>query len=339
MKRIVICADGTWNVPDQEDRGKRKPTNVVKTARGVVPRAGDGTVQVVYYNDGVGTNWGIDKIAGGGFGVGLSANIVEAYQFLVLNFEPGDEIYLFGFSRGAYTVRSLAGVVDTIGVLTKDHAFFIPDAYGLYRDGAPEAELEQFRQDHHSRETPIRFIGVWDTVGALGIPVGLFKWFNKRYEFHRVELTDCIEHAYHALAIDERRRPFRPSLWSLPEGSRQVLEQVWFPGVHSNVGGGYDKDGLANCALHWLKDKASDLGLEFDGSYLAHYQPWFGHELRRSMTVAYRLLVPADRPIGVMPNGNESIHESALKRMKKYPDYRPRNLMSYLERHPPEDDG
>ena len=171
MNRIAICTDGTWNKPDQEDRGKRKPTNVVKTARGILPVAADGTSQIVYYSDGVGTNWGVDKIAGGGFGIGLSANVVEAYQFLVLNYKPGDQIFLFGFSRGAYTARSLAGLINKLGVLPKDHAFYTPEAYMLYRDQAPKVRCEQFKSEHKTRDVPIKFIGVWDTVGALGIPI------------------------------------------------------------------------------------------------------------------------------------------------------------------------
>ena len=332
MKRITICTDGTWNRPDQEDRGKHKPTNVVKSARGILPRASDGKSQIAYYHDGVGASWGIDKIAGGGFGVGLSANIVDAYQFLVLNYEPDDHIYLFGFSRGAYTARSLAGLINKLGLLPKDHAFYTPEAYTLYREQASEAQLEQFKSDHKTRDVPIKFIGVWDTVGALGIPIGLFKQFNSRYEFHEVVLTRNVEHAYQALAIDERRRPFSPSLWQRPEGSAQTLEQVWFAGVHSNVGGGYQKDGLANISLHWIKDKAHDLGLEFDETFLAHYRPWYKHELRDSMTLMYRILIPISRPIGMTERANESVHPSAIKRFEEVADYKPSNLADYLSR-------
>lgn len=333
MKRIVVCADGTWNKPDQVDRGKRKPTNVVKTARGVKPRSTDGVVQIVSYYDGVGTSWGLDKIAGGGFGVGLSANIVDAYQFLVLNYEPGDEIFLFGFSRGAYTVRSLAGLLDKIGLLPKENAFFIPDGYQLYRETKSEQEIEAFRGEYNCRQGLIKFIGVWDTVGALGIPVGLFKSFNRKYQFHEVGLAENIQHAYQALAIDERRRPFQPSLWSLPNGSTQTLEQVWFPGVHSNIGGGYNKDGLANAALHWIKEKAASLGLEFDEKFLGHYRPWHRHEMRESMTLMYWLLIPKWRVIGEMQNGNEFVHKSAFKRMDSVVDYKPKNLLAYIEKY------
>lgn len=333
MKRIVVCADGTWNNPDQQDRGKRKPTNVVKTARGLMPRANDGVAQIVFYHDGVGTSWGLDKIAGGGFGIGLSANIVDAYQFLVLNYEPGDEIFLFGFSRGAYTVRSLAGLLDRIGILPKDNAFYIPDGYQLYRETRSDDEINVFRTHHECREGSLKFIGVWDTVGALGIPVGLFKSFNKKYQFHEVGLSKNIENAYQALAIDERRRPFQPSLWTLPAGSPQTLEQLWFPGVHSNIGGGYSKDGLANAALHWIKEKAASHGLEFDEKFLGHYRPWHKHELRDSMTLAYRLLIPKWRVIGEKENGNESVHHSAWQRLDSVADYKPKNLLDYLHKH------
>ena len=333
MKRIVICADGTWNKPDQKDRGKRKPTNVIKSARGLLPCSSDGTPQIVYYHDGVGSNWGIDKIAGGGFGVGLSRNIVDAYQFLVLNYQEGDEIFLFGFSRGAYTVRSLAGLLDKIGILPKDHAFFISDGYSLYRDRQPDDVFKTFRTDHQCRNGDVKFVGVWDTVGALGIPIGLFKGFNKRYQFHEVGLASNIQHAYQALAIDERRRPFQPALWSLPEGSRQTLEQVWFAGVHTNVGGGYSKDGLANIALHWIKDKAADNKLEFDNTFLNHYRPWYKHELRVSMSWKYRILIPKPRQIGDMKNGNESVHQTAYDRLDKVEDYNPQNLIDSIEKH------
>ncbi len=334
MKRIILCTDGTWNKPDQKDRGKRKPSNVVKMARAIKPRADDGTEQIVYYGDGVGTNWGLDKIAGGGFGVGLSANIVDAYQFLALNYEEGDEIFLFGFSRGAYTARSIAGLVHKLGILPKDHAFFIPEAYKLYRDQARDIELESFRLDHNSRPARIKYIGVWDTVGALGIPIGLFKTFNKRYQFHEVDLVSSIENAYHALAIDERRKPFAPTLWHLPHGSEQTLEQVWFPGVHTNIGGGYSKDGLANISLQWIAGKAESHGLELDRTFLNYYRPWYKHEMRESLTLFYKIIGPRWRPMGQGSSTKQYIHSSALKRIEAFDDYRPDNLMEQLDQMP-----
>src|ERR1700722_18848008 len=129
MKRIVICADGTWNIRDQVDKktNKRHPTNVTKVARAVLPRAANGIDQVVYYHDGVGTAGGLDRFTGGAFGDGIEANIRELYRFLVYNFEPNDEIYLFGFSRGAFTVRTLAGFMNKVGLIQKDDDYFVPD--------------------------------------------------------------------------------------------------------------------------------------------------------------------------------------------------------------------
>ncbi len=332
MKRIAICTDGTWNKPDRKDRGKRKPSNVVKIARGILPAAEDGTAQIVFYGDGVGTNWGLDRILGGGFGLGLSANVVDAYQFLVLNYVPGDEIFLFGFSRGAYTARSLAGLVNKVGVLPKDHAFYTPEAYKLYRNQVSDSELRAFREEHKTRVAQIKFIGVWDTVGALGIPVSVFKWFNKRYQFHDVDLGPNVENAYHALAIDERRRPFAPTMWELPEGSKQRLEQVWFAGVHTNVGGGYSQDGLANLALHWIKAKALQHGMAFDDIFLDYYKPYHLHELRDSMSLLYRLLGPISRTIGGTRRGREAVHASAEERVSALPEYRPQNLDAYRKK-------
>lgn len=326
MKRIVICADGTWNKPDQEDRGRRKPTNVVKIARAVDPIDENGVNQISYYHDGVGTNWGLDKIAGGGFGIGLSANIVEAYSFIALNYLEGDEIFLFGFSRGAYTVRSLAGLLHEIGILPKNHAFYTPEAYKLYRQNTSQSELDKFRAEHGCMVGKVKYIGVWDTVGALGIPIGLFKSLNSRYQFHEVGLTENISHAYHALAIDERRRPFLPSLWEIDETSTQTLQQVWFPGVHSNVGGGYSKDGLANGALHWIKGTARLHGLRLDGAFLGYYRPYSESELRKSLTFFYRLLLPLWRKIGNGARTNESILISAIERRDHMESYRPKNL-------------
>lgn len=334
MKRLVICLDGTWNKPDQKDRDKTKPSNVVKMARGVLPESANGTPQIVYYDEGLGTHWGLDRFLGGGFGLGISKNILDAYRFLVHNYVPHDELYFFGFSRGAYTVRSLAGLINRIGLLPKDHAFFTPTGWAHYRQRSSQVEVDEFCQKHQSRTVRIKFVGVWDTVGALGIPVGIFKTLTRGlYEFHDVKLTSCIDHAFHAVAIDERRNPFSPTLWSGPVREDQVLEQVWFSGVHTNIGGGYDKDGLANIALHWLKEKATGLGLEFDEAFLKFYKPFFGHELRNSMKWYHRLLGANTRMIGTSPNGNESVHPDAIKRMEHDPSYKPENLIEYLKGH------
>src|SRR5687768_3222241 len=207
-KRLVVCCDGTWNFADQPSK-----TNVAKVALSVRPTSAAGKEQRVYYHSGVGTHrW--ERLRGGAFGVGLSRNIVDAYRFLVETYEPDDELFLFGFSRGAFTARSLAGLVHNSGVLRRDHADRIPEAWALYRDRIEQpngAAATLFRRSY-AHETEIRFVGVWDTVGALGVPAPDTTWlqpsanrFNRRWAFHDTELGDRVEAAFHALAVDEQR--------------------------------------------------------------------------------------------------------------------------------------
>ena len=337
MKRIVICADGTWNERDQKDKesGKRRPTNVTKVARTVLPRSSRGIDQVVFYNDGVGTQGGIDKYTGGAFGHGIEDNVRALYRCVLYNYLPGDELYFFGFSRGAFTVRTLAGFMNAIGLIEKDDDYYLPEIYGCYerseRPGSP-GWAKAFRKVQGTRPCPpIRFVGVWDTVGALGAPGLIGQLFNKgKYKYHDVGLTAPIDHAYQALAIDERRKPFRPNVWQRPAGWNGTLEQAWFPGVHSNVGGSQTPDGLANEALHWLVEKAERLGLEFDLDFLAKYRPCFNAKLHESMTTPYRLLGMHVRTIGQQPD--EVLHRSALDRWNHPPSaYEPQNLRGYLD--------
>ena len=394
MKRLIICADGTWNQPDRVDRDPqrdpdrrldqhwvRTPTNVVKMARAILPTDQLGITQVVFYDAGVGTGWGLlDPILGGAFGRGISRNIIDCYRFLVQNYDPGDEIYLFGFSRGATTVRSLAGLLGKCGLLTKGDAYYIPEGYGCYKMSTHMADLEPpiprwlpgfarrsiarrlecrvaanceelnrfrnlpFRRRNETvHEGTVKCIGVWDTVGSLGVPIPgpLGRWVNLGYAFHNVRLGSNVENAYQALAIDERRVPFAPTLWQSPEeAAGQHMEQVWFAGVHGNVGGGYRDGGLANHALDWMADKAESHGLALDREYLGHYRKNQRGELRQSMTWTYRLLGQHIRPIGEAPSGNERVHLSAILRHKDPPQgrpYIPSNLMAYLEANPPSD--
>jgi uncharacterized protein (DUF2235 family) len=270
VKRIVVCCDGTWNIPDQVS-----PTNVVKVALALADRDSSGVAQRVHYDAGVGTTRG-ERLRGGAFGVGLSRHVRECYRFLVENYEPGDELYFFGFSRGAFTARSTAGLVRNSGVLRREHADRVRDAYALYRGRDPRShprgtQATLFRRSF-SHEPRVHFIGVWDTVGALGIPLlgpGWVNVLNRRWQFHDTDLSTMVDLAYQALAIDETRGPFVPSLWNRQEGAgNQVLEQVWFAGVHSDVGGGYEDCALAEIPLLWLVDRAARAGLEFrDGHF------------------------------------------------------------------------
>jgi uncharacterized protein (DUF2235 family) len=339
MKRIVICADGTWNKRDQVDKGsgKRHPTNVTKVARGVRPRAQDNTDQIVFYHDGVGTGNFSDRFSGGAFGNGIEENIRVLYRFIVYNYEPNDELYFFGFSRGAFTVRSLAGFMNKVGLVGKDDDYYVPEIYDCYEaakgPGSPEWQKAFHKVSHVQPCPPIRFVGVWDTVGALGAPGLLGQLFNKgKYQYHDVGLHSCIQTAVQALAIDERRKPFAPDVWVRPPDWHGQLMQAWFPGVHSNIGGGYNPDGLANEALHWLVEKAEQLGLEFDATYLAHFRPCFNSVLNDSMTALYKVMGPRARMLGEHI-ADEALHQSVIDR-KNLPAcaYNPANLNAYLSK-------
>lgn len=271
-KKLIVCADGTWN---DEDRTR---TNVAKLHRALQTWHVEGVDQWVCYVSGVGTTYG-EALRGGAFGYGLSRNILQAYHFLVDNYNPGDQLYFFGFSRGAYTVRSLAGLIRNSGIVKRNgnHRQLVDQAMKLYRNRSAashpdEDPAKKFRRDH-SHETEIEFIGVWDTVGSLGIPTGtlrllslLLRLRGYDWQFHDPQLSSKVKHAYHALAIHERRGTFVPTLWEKQEKDStkdQVLEQVWFPGVHCDVGGGYDAAGLSDESLYWMIHKARKCGLKF----------------------------------------------------------------------------
>lgn len=358
MKRIVICGDGTWNERDRLDKntGTRRPTNVTKTARAVLPRDANGISQIVYYHAGVGTGGPLDSLTGGAFGEGMEHNIREMYRFIVYNHEPGDELYLFGFSRGAYTVRSLAGFLDFAGLVSKSEDYYVPDLYDCYMSAMGRAMgpdvpgwnrlfVEPRRkgpgtrmQDRRATSPKVRFLGVWDTVGSLG-PPGLLGQIARRMQpcrhgYHRVALTPTVQTAAHALAIDEHREPFLPTMFSAT-GWSGTLHQCWFAGVHTDIGGGYDYDDHANHALHWMLDLAGAEGLALDHDYLMPFGSRPAEPLHDSMSALYRVLGPRQRTIGETPDGRETVHPSVHARMQAVPDYRPPNLVRWLERQLP----
>ncbi len=342
-KRIVVCADGTWSKPEQEDQGKPSSTNVVKIVTAIRPQDANGMTQVVYYHKGVGERGGLwDHLTGGAFGAGISRNIEDIYLFLISNYVPGDELFLFGFSRGAYTARSVAGFIRNSGILKPEYIGMYQDAYELYRDRSdashPRSErATNFRNQYAWPDFNIRFIGVWDTVGALGIPVTPLRfWTKKRYEFHDVELSSHVDYAYQALAVDERRKPFLPAVWTRQPGAvqTQVLEQAWFPGTHCDVGGGTAHTGLSDGALLWMCDRAAARGLYLDAAKL----PQAGEPtapMADSMTLFYRLLGNGTRTLGAAnPLGEEGLHQSTVTRMAQDPHYAPQNLNDFATRRP-----
>jgi uncharacterized protein (DUF2235 family) len=355
VKRIVLCCDGTWNKADQGEDGSPCPTNVINLAVRIAKCDGP-TLQVTYYDQGVGTGNVLDRLIGGAMGEGLEGNIHDAYRFLIANYEPGDQLFFFGFSRGAFTVRSIAGMVRKCGILQRTSVAEYLNAIGLYRSGVRpnDAEAMRFRERHSmggDSDIPIHFMGVWDTVGSLGIPLGLFRGLNARkYQFHDTELSRAVKNAYHALAIDERRRPFTPTLWDYKPKEGQLVRQVWFAGVHSDVGGGYPDyepgHNLTLIPLVWMMNAARSCGLAMDDAVNSAYPLPIDplapkHDSRRGL---YNLLPGGDRTIGLtadpadptgkkqIPDATQSVHESAISRWDQDPSYRPDGLKEYLDR-------
>ncbi|KAI1457654.1 hypothetical protein F4805DRAFT_427667 [Annulohypoxylon moriforme] len=314
-KRIVICCDGTWQ---NSDNGYVQPTssnplptlqipsNVTRISRTFKRTCSDGIFQIVYYQSGVGSRSGpIERILGGAFGIGIAENIREAYAYICANYVDGDEIILVGFSRGAFTARSIGGMISDLGLLTREGMEFFypvfkdmqnwmnpdykdqfpqipfpdkpkgPHAADEYRKRLVEKGYTRVHQGHGKGDLiKIKAIGVWDTVGALGIPQGKpreilarlgIKMRNHEYRFYNTRLSHKIEHGFHALALDETRGPFSPTLWELQAENRDTsdLRQVWFPGSHGNIGGGWKDQGIANIALAWMMDQLSSVGCEF----------------------------------------------------------------------------
>lgn len=284
MKRIAIFCDGTWMRADCPC-----PTNVARLAQVVSPADAGGMEQVVAYLDGVGTGQGtgalargIDRVMGGLFGHGLMGTLAAAYRFLVYNYAPGDQIYVFGFSRGAFTARSLAGLVRNSGIVRRSQAAAIGGALRLYHARGSEAHprspaAREFRTRFtNGRDAPeIRYLGVFDTVGSLGVPAHLWiaQALNRGYRFHDTTLSAHVRAARHAVAIDERRRVFPPALWdnleALNVGRRGVpYRQTWFPGDHTSVGGGGAVTALSSDAALWIAEGAASEGLTLDAAAL-----------------------------------------------------------------------
>jgi uncharacterized protein (DUF2235 family) len=282
-RRLVLMFDGTWNKPESN-------TNVERLRLLIAPRDATGVEQRVNYIPGVGVSPGLTRLLGGAFGYGLSKNVMDGYRWLSKTWQPGDDIYLFGFSRGAYTARSLGGMIRKCGLLRRaaDGDVTTADvsrAYKVYRDVGSKPDdpaAVAFRRDH-SLEVDIHFIGVWDTVGSLGIPdtASWFPFARARYQFHDTELSKIVKYAYQALALDEHRADFVPAVWTRnpftikpgetmnSKKDEQIeIEQRWFIGSHADVGGGNDCDGagrkpdpLPDLSLAWLQQKAIATGL------------------------------------------------------------------------------
>lgn len=357
-KRLAVFLDGTWNVVGDD-------TNVWRLKSLCAPQDSAGTLQLTYYEKGV------SGLFGGLFGDGVDRIITRAYQWLVDHYQRDDEIFIFGFSRGAYTARSLAGFIAKCGLLKAGGALGVNQVYNRYRRSdartiwdlinapcgkPPDASPEELLLIKYSLPIHIKFVGVWDTVGDLGVP-----WFSleglrwSATRFHSTQLSDQIDFGFQALALDEHRLAFTPTLWTVKHPSLpgtpsprplSSVEQRWFVGAHANVGGGYENDILPQVPLLWLMKKASLHGLAFREDVTLD-----GNELTAQVTDSYRKFLggiyrlvssPYYRPIGAPPrqvrdgkevNVNETIDASVFARWNANDKYRPPNLADWANRY------
>lgn len=392
-RRWILCLDGTWNsayVKRRRDDGHEvlKPSNVLKLCRSVLPVDADsGRQQVVYYGIGVGSLStypgrsnrllsAADRILGGAFGAGFEGNVEEALTFLVNNHAPGDEVFLFGFSRGAATAQALTRFLDWSGGLpAKGEAYYLPRFFRAYvasRGATSAAEVRRAVDGERAAEprprgplaefepVDVAFLGVWDTVMALGsrFRAAGESTSTASRSFHvGARPARCVRHARQALAVDEARDDFRPEVWTyhLPG---QTLAQRWFAGVHSNVGGGYVDDGLANVAFHWILDEAVEQGLAVSTTFAGNYKRYPQDRLYRSESWVYRLLDAVRlrfgrgrRSLAGWPAAaNLSLSASVVRRLQadpeersasgelRFPDlrqaYRPENVLRFLAAQP-----
>ncbi len=327
-KRLIVCLDGTWNSADDGC-----PTNVVRMMRAIAPVDPVGTPQITFYDAGVGADGGmIDRLVDGMTGRGLEQNVRDGYRFLAHNWLPGDEIYVFGFSRGAFTARSLCGFIDLVGLLPKSRVDRLDAAWDLYRTPKAKrdpAALARLTRDAR-RDVKVRCLGVFDTVGSLGVPLQSLQLLSHRHRFHDAELSSLVECAFHALAIDEQRGPFGPVLWQKARGQDlpQVVEQVWFPGAHSNVGGGWADTSVSNLALKWLIRRVqAHSDLAFDEGYITRQlRPNPLGKISDSRTPLYALsrVWPFERRLGQHPTRGSRLRRlfPLLRRFDRNPAVR-----------------
>lgn len=332
-KRIVICADGTWNRPEK-DLKEDFPTNVLKFARAIKPVAKDSLPQQVFYDWGIGSYY--NSVVGGTTGKGLHKNIMDDYRYIVQNYSPGDELYFFGFSRGSYTVRCLCGLINNCGIIKRADASLIQKAFNHYKkpgaDYAPEgAASKEFRKTHSHASREVTFVGVWDTVGAMGIPISFLGLFDDKDEFYDTKIGSNVRKARHAMAIDEHRSDFEPTIWQPKEN--MDMKQVWFAGAHSNIGGSYkpDKDGslLSDNALAWMTSEAEKSGLSIEAHLKKSINKKPTATLHNSRRSFYRVKKKFYRQIDHQC-GSVLIHESVKQRWDQDPKYRPKNLEKYI---------
>lgn len=364
-KRLIITCDGTWlNMDNGIVHGKKQqPSNISRIGWAIKETSRDGIPQVVYYQAGVGTSGGpISRIIGGATGAGLKENVREAYTYIATNWREGDEIFLMGFSRGAFTARSVGGLIGDLGLLTRkglpyfseifeDWEHKNDDNYQSDFEDSPFRDKGRFNERYvHElerigmtrRRVPIKAICVWDTVGALGIPQTPWLKVMRRdaaareYQFDDTRVHPCVENAFQALALDEQRAAFSPAVWEKQADNPYTnLKQVWFPGAHSNVGGGYDDQELANITLAWMMSRLEPF-LDFRPDFLVtqleeqreYYREtsqklrwWSFGEIYNSLKGAYLLAGKKVRTPGAYQRVDPTNGRSTGKRLKNTNEY------------------
>jgi uncharacterized protein (DUF2235 family) len=364
-KRIAVFLDGTWNTVNDN-------TNVWRLKSLLAPEGREGVEQLSYYHVGVGNAFG-ERFRGGTLGYGLNDEIIRAYEWLIDHYNPGDELFIFGFSRGAYTARSLSGLISKCGLLAPGAPLSVNQLYARYRRASvPNTIREQLQHSNvaalsleerwmlkYSQAIDIDFLGVWDTVGALGLPFGNLPILGKGdMQFLHTGLRISNKVAFHALAIDEHRKAFAPTLWTVdfpkwspaPHHHRTLsqVEQRWFVGAHANVGGGCQSDPLAQVPLKWMTDKAQSHGLGFRRDVeldTPESPPSISDSYSEFMRGAYKALTWGHRyyrEIGQDPvpssntelreSINETIDGSVFERWRSDQAYRPPNLVNWARR-------
>jgi uncharacterized protein (DUF2235 family) len=333
-KKIILCADGTWNTP-HGPAALPNDTNVRKLFELVAAQPD----QLKYYDSGVGTNGTpFEHFFGGTMGEGLFEKVQDGYEFLAYVWDPGDDIYLFGFSRGAYTARSLGGMIAYFGVpnqnLDNQTVRRIFNAYRITDHDQKLAAKHALAAEYQLTEVNVKMIGVWDTVGALGIPGHLFSAFDQaKYGFLDTTLNPCVQKAYHAVSIDERRIQFSPTLWTDKDGNPRLndaqVQQVWFPGVHCDVGGSYLQQDLSNITLRWMVDNARANGLIFDEPQVKKClnAPPFHPEGEAHDEWK---LIPWGLPKHRVIPDNAVMSNTVNERMQRLSNYDPENLTKFI---------
>jgi len=340
-KNLIVCCDGTWNNSEQEENGIPNPTNVVRLYRALAEKDANGIDQKKYYHSGVGgEKFGLrERIFGGMFGIGISRHIQSAYHWLASNYENGDKIWLFGFSRGAFTARSLAGFIGK-GLLDLNKLQYSNISW----ERVKQAYEDAYKKDLMLKEIvpadwlfqcgepiEIQFLGVWDTVGALGIPdnYAFFNFFDirKNWSFHHEDqLGEHVRYARHAMAIDEERASFTVTRWKSWNPQTTDAQELWFPGVHSDVGGGYSETDLSNIALKWMIDESKKSGLQFQDNLKIEINPCGILHNSRCGSFAKLRSRPRNYPAINKENSN-LFHPSVFERQQhlslQYPPYHP----------------